>query len=800
MRLLSDWRHAARVFERNPGLATVAIGSLALGIGVGSAVFSVADARFLRPLAVSDPRGLVDVFARSETGQPDRLSYAEALDIAGAPSVAAIAAYDVRGAVLQRGDDLEMLVLEGVSDSYFSTLGVKAAVGRVIGPGVDQGLPAPAVVISDRLWRGRFGADRALVGRGIELSARTYTLVGVLPAQFRGLDRGIVHDVWISLDTWSRFYGSRQSLESRGARNFSVVARLQPDSTLQQAASELQVLNARWAQAYPDTNRGRTLHATRSLEIAGEASPVVLMLLGGAVLLMLIGCFNVSTLLLGLTDARRGELAIRQALGASRADIARQMLAESALLSFAGLAGGLGVAALLVRAAPALLPPSPVAIDYGVGLDARVLLCAAAFGIVSALIGGAAPALRAGNLTAGPSWRVTEAAPGTRRLLSLPTALVAAQVALAIVAVNSAALLVGSFDGVRTASRGFDTGRNLLALQLAMGEERGDLSRWTTELDAARQRALGLPDVRQASYVRRLPMAGYGGGATIQVSLPGAEGRPLRYNQAGPGFLETLGVHLQRGRFFDDAEHAARVPVVVVSETLARAFFAGAEPIGRRLLVEGEPHAIVGVVADAPISRLHEQPQPFLYLPYSRKPTSDTALLVETAGDPAALATALKGIVRDTCPGTRVLATTTLRRHMQEALHADWLPAVLGTGLALLGVLLALAGLYATVSRLAQRRTREIGVRMVLGAAGSEVMRLVLREGLALSSIGTVFGLTAAVATAVLLRSMLHGTSPLDPRALATSAAVAVLMGVVAAAGPAWRAVHTDPARALRAE
>ncbi|HXY42479.1 MAG TPA: ADOP family duplicated permease [Vicinamibacteria bacterium] len=797
--ILSDWRHGVRVFRRHPGVLAVAVGSLTLGIGVAAAVFAIADARFMRPLAVEDPSRLVSVFTVNESGQVDTLSYPEVQDVASLSSVAGVAAYDLRGATLRRGDDLQMLELAAVSDDYFKVLGVNPALGRVISAGVDRGLPAPAVLISDRLFRTGFGGDASLVGRPVELSDRPYTLVGVLPREFRGLDRQAVTDVWISLDTWSQFYNSRADLSRRAARNFELLARLRPGATLRQASAEIAVLGARWAAGVPEA-RGRSLRVSRAERVAGETPPVVILLLAGAALVLLIACANVSTLLLGLNEARRVELSLRQALGASRAGIARQILAETVLLATAGVAGGLALASLLLRAAPALLPPSPVAVDYGIEMDARVVACAGLLGALAALLGGLVPALRAGRLTPAPT-RVTEETASPRRLLTVPAALVVVQMVLAVVAVNTAALLLASFDGVRRASRGFDTARSVLALQLSMGDERsGDLSRWTTELEAARLRMLGVPGVRNATYVRRLPMAGYGGGATIRVGLPGGETLPLRYNQAGPAFAETLGIRLRQGRFFEAAEHAGGQPVAVVSEAFVRQYFRGETAVGRQVMVGGALHLVVGVVEDAPVNWLHERAEPFLYFPYSRKPTGDTAFLVETAGDPTLAATATKAAVRESCPGVHVLDTRTLRGHMSEQLHDDWFQAVLGSGLAVLGVALALAGLYATVSRMAARRTREVGVRMALGAGSGDVLRLVLRQGLTLASVGALAGLLSAALAAVLLRSLLRGVGPLDPRAFAATAFVAVALGVLASLQPAWRAACTDPARVLRAE
>lgn len=801
--MLADLRHGVRILRRRPAVTLVAVLSLSLGIGVGTALFSVADAFSLRPIAVTEPSRLVEVFTRSPSGFSEPLSWPEARELVQhETSLASVAAFDRRGITLRRGDDLETLLLQAVSDEYFATLGVRAALGRVIGPGVDRGLPAPAVVMSDRLWRSRFGADPSLVGRTVPLTDRPFTVIGVLPPDFRGLQRGLVNDVWVSLDTWSRFYGSPTSLERREARHFEVVARLAPGATLARAASGLALLGSRWASAFPEASHGRSLHARRATEIAGGANPFALLLGVGVLLVLAIAGANASTLLAGLADARRAEMGMRRALGASRSRIVRQVLAESALVALAGAGLGLALAEALVRAAPLLLPPTPLAVDYAVRLDGRALVVAGVLALLATFMGGVVPALRASRTEVTPSLRVTAEAVTPKRRLALPTALVALQVALAVVALHTAGLLLGSFAATRSASRGFDTDRRILVLELSMGDEEGDLRRFTASLESMRERALGLPGVRSATYVRRLPMAGSGGGAKLTVSVPGGNEstRDVRYNQVGPGYAETLGPRLRAGRFLAPAEHSGGSPVVVVSEAFAGSFFGALPAVGRHVLVGGEDHEIVGVVEDAPIERLHEAPEPFLYLTYARRPSADVALLIETAGEPLALAPAARTLVRETSPGAAVLATTTLARHMAEAWHEDWLLAVLGTSLSALGILLALAGLYAAVALLTGRRTREFGIRLALGARPSEVVSLVLRQGLGIALAGAAAGVPAALVAARFLRGFLHGVSPLDLRVLAASAVAAVFMGLLASGAPAARAVSTEPARVLRLE
>ncbi len=802
--MLSQLRVAARRLCKSPGLTAVTVLSLALGIGVATTVFSIADAFSLRPLAVKRPQELVTVYARSETGLPDSLSFPEVRDLAQIPSIAAVAAFERRAASLRRGEEREFRVLQAVSDGYFETLGVTAALGRVLGPGMERGLPAPAVVISDWLFRARFGSDPTLVGRTIQVNGRPFTLLGVLPAGFRDFSRFVPTDLWVSLETWAAQDGSRESLDDRRARNLELIARLQPGRTAEQAASEAQVLGLRWAAAYPGASRGRTLHAGPALTVAGSVTPPAVLLLAAGLLVLLIACANVSTLLVALGDTRRDELWMRRALGASRARIAGQALADSALLATAGGVLGLGVAGVLVRSLPALLPPGDVPLDFAARLDRRALAVSALLAAVSSLAGGLVPALRAASAwsLAGP--RVTVAAATPRRIGTLPALLVVAQVALAVVALDSSGLLFASFAATRSARHGFDSDRNVLALQILMGDERGDVRSWAMMLEDLRQWAMALPGVRHATFVRRLPMAGSGGGATVPVSVPGRAGadepRGLRYNQVGPGYLETLGTRVRAGRFFLPSDHSGGSTAVVVSEAFARQWFPEGGAVGQHLVVDGRMSDVVGVVEDAPVEEVHESAQPFVYLPYARQPTREVALLVETTGDPAASAPAMKALVRQMRPAAQVAITSTLHAHMEFALWPVWAPAVLGCSLAAIGVLLALAGVYATVALATGRRTREIGVRMAVGARPADVLKLVTAQGLFISGVGALAGVPGALGVGMLMRGALYGVGATDPRVLTASVAAALTMGLVTSAFPAWRATQTDAATVLRAE
>jgi putative ABC transport system permease protein len=800
-------RHTGRLLLRNPGPTLGALASLAFGIGASTAIFSLADALFLRPLAVSAPDRLVSVNTRSATGETEGLSFPEFEETRQSiPALEALALVDRRGATYRQGDELEMLRLDAVSDGYFDLLGVRPALGRIFQAPADRELPAPPVIISDRLWRHRFGADPTLIDRPVRLSDRLYTVIGILPPSFRGLDRGTVTDVWIDLDTWSHFYGNPATFASRGARAFEVIGRLRPSSTLAEANAQLAGLGHRWASDHPDASGGRGLLATGADEVSGRAGlNLTLLLVSIVTLVVVIACLNVATLRLAQGDRRRREFAVRLAIGAGPGRLIRQLLGEGLVLVGIGSVGGLLIAQWLVSAAPALLPPSPFALDYDIRLDARVLGFALGMALLATLLSGLPPALRAARTAVMQSLRPGEN-PGNGRLPSLNTMLVALQVALAVVLLNGAGLLLKSFLATRDLWPGFAATKDLLVVELSMGDEDGTQKEWAARLDAMRERIGALPGVAHATYVRRIPMAGYGDGATLAVSVPGrpsgigSKPREVRYNQPGPGYLDTMATRLLRGRFFAPEEHVPTARVVVISADFARKYFPDEKPIGQFLRIESEAFQIIGVVEDARISRIHEEREPFFYVPYATRPSSDVAIVAETLVPPGTEAAAIKQAIRSVRAGTWILGTTTMRDHMAAKLHADWMPAVLGSALSMLGVGLALIGLYGAVALLTLRRTRELAIRLALGALPRALLLSVLGQAIVIASAGGVAGLLAAVATARLLESFLYGVGPLDPAVLGGSAAAAVVIGILAGLAPASRTLRIDPARTLKYE
>ena len=443
--------------------------------------------------------------------------------------------------------------------------------------------------------------------------------------------------------------------------------------------------------------------------------------------------------------------------------------------------------------------------DLGLHLDVRVLAFTLAATLVTVLLFGLTPALRASRTDVVPALKGEGMGTGRRRTL-LRSSVVAAQVTLAVVLLNTAGLLLASFLHTRSASPGFDTSRNL-ACVFMVAQWAGDGEQSTAGIyERLREEAAALPGVRRATYARRLPMFSSGGGATVMVEFPGLhlpaeeQRAGLHYNQIGPGYLDVIGTRVLRGRAFRAEDSAQGSRVIAVSAALARKYFGETDPLERTLLVSGKPARIVAVLEDAPMNSVHEAPQPYLYLPFAQRPASEATLIVETTGDSAAMSQQVKKLVQRVAPQSKVLSTLTLRDHMKEVLFTDWIEAVMSGCVAVLGVALAAVGLFAAVSFAASRRAREFGIRLALGARRADVFSLVVRQSLVLAGVGVAVGAVCALASARLLGGVLYGVEPSSPLTLGASALIALLVAVLASLAPARRAVRVDPSETLRAE
>ncbi|MDE3153879.1 MAG: ABC transporter permease [Acidobacteriota bacterium] len=816
-------RHALRTLLKNPGFALAAILTLGLGIGANTAVFSVVNGLLLRPLPVAHPEQVVSLFTSDYSGPRDGASsYPDYVDFRDrAHAFSALVASELTPFALGTGEVAVRLFGEVVSGNYFQTLGVKPALGRGFRPDED-GAPGahPVAVISHAVWQRQFGGDPAIVGRAIQLNGHLFTVVGVAPRGYTGLMRGIRADVWVPMAMEAEANPGSDALTSRGSRGLTIVGRLKPGVALAQARAELAVIAGQIYRAHRDAwtdvhekPRVVTLVPEKDARIPpalrGPVVAFLVFLMAVVGLVLLVACANVANLLLARATARRREIAIRLALGASRWDLVRQLLSESLVLSTA--AGGTGI--LMARWGTDLLmavrPPLPVPVALNLGVDGRVLAFAAALSILTGLLFGLAPALASSRPSLVPALKDGDAAAAARGHRSrLRSAFVVAQVALSLVLLIGAGLFLRSLRNASTIDPGFDAhGVLVTSLDLQLrGYDAASGSRFDERL---LNRLRALPGVIDASATSSLPL-GLGRtrrGITIEGYAPKAgEDVEVATATVGPDYFSAMRIALVRGRGFTDADGDGAPRVVVVNQAFAQRYWPGQDPIGRHLRMGGDAGAdtpaweVVGVARDGKYSALDEAPTPFFYTPLLQFYQPAISLIVRTQGPAMAVAPAVRHAVAAIDPSLPLFDTATLEQHMGLSLLparlAGWVLGAMGlVALALSGL-----GLYGAMAYSVAQRTREIGVRMALGADAHAIFRLVIGQGLALTAAGCLIGLAAALLLSRLVSSRLYGISPTDPATFATVAAVLLAAALGACYLPTRRATRVDPVVALRDE
>ena len=800
---LQDLRYGLRVLARNPGFCLVAVLTLALGIGANTAIFSIVDGMFLRPLAVANPGELATIVMKTPEGPSREISYADYLDLRQqASTLTGITVWDRESKFLNSMDESSQILVDFVSPDYFAVLGVKAALGRTFVPEIDNGpRPEPAVVISYRVWKGRLGGDPEIVGKTIRMTGKTVEVLGIAAPHFQGLERVVPTDAWLLAPNEVE----DAQLKRRDSRDFEAMARLRHGVRGDQARAELDMLGRRLAASYPATNRATTFSLETRSEQLREVLPVSLLLMAVVGLVLLISCANVAGLLLARAEIRRREVALRVALGAGRGRLFRQFLTEGLLLSLAGAALGLLLTGWLMRLENALMPPTPFAVGPDLRIDIRLAAFTLVVSLFATLVFTLAPALQAwrAELTAALKGEGGSVRQGRYRF-PFRNALVIGQIALSVILLTVSALLFRSLLYSMRLPVGFDIQKNLVVVDLfstgqpSPGHE--------NLLPLLTEKVRGLPGVRRATCARRILLSGSGGGAERGVAIPGVElpqGQstiPIKFNSVGRDYFQTVGTRILRGRDFASSDGPESQKVAIVNETMARRFWSGGDAIGRSLRIEGLVYQIVGIAEDAKIIHLHEAPEPYMYLAFAQTPTDGGALIVETAGDPRFVAQSTKREIQavdNTIAVWEVQTSGDLRRF---ALWDELMPAKLVGALSLLGVFLAAVGLYGVVAYLVQRRTREIGIRIALGALRGQVVRLVLLQGLKLVGAGVFLGLAAALGVTRWMASSLYGIKPYDPISFAAGAILAATVALLASYVPARRATKVDPIIALRYE
>ncbi|NOT06820.1 MAG: ABC transporter permease [Gemmatimonadales bacterium] len=808
--LRQDAAYGLRSLRRNPGFTAVALATLALGLGGTTAIFSAVNAVVLRPLAI--PRvDRVMLASEFSDGHHGSVSVGNFVDWQRAnvtrPMFQGLGSINWRSETLT-GDEPERILAAEVTAEYFRIMDVRPLVGRVFSEEEDRpGAPA-VVVLSHRLWQRRLGGDSALVGRTILLSGRPHAVVGIMPATFDF--RADSEELWVP----AAFTPAQRAQHDE--HYLTVYGRLRDGVTPAAAEAMLVEAHRELTRLYPNANGNGTVRLQPMMEqFVGDARQQLFLVFGAVALVLLIACANVANLLLSRGAARSREFAIRASIGAGRGRIVRQLLAESGVLAVLATALGAGLAWAVIRALTGAAPAGVPRLDQ-TRLDLAALGFAAALAVGSTLLFGLAPALRAARADLQSTLRTGQARGAGGRRDFLRQALIAGEVALALMLLVGATLLVRTAIHVQRVDPGFEP-RGLVTARLTLPAERyavPEAARGTFESVLANLAAS--PGVRGAALTTQVPM-GPGGGDNGLIP----EGKPLESSSAvgsalrivTPGYVRTMGMVLQRGRDFGPDDRAGMPRVMLMNETLARALFPGQDPIGKRVACcEGGPNdpkwkTIVGVVEDTRSRGLDRDPVREFFLPMTQAPDvawnwigRTMSLVARTEGDPLALAPALREAVRRVDPALPLYRLGTMEGTVSTALAPARFRTALLSSLAGVGLLLSLVGIYGVVSYLVTRRRGEIGVRMALGATPRHVMRLVVGQGLAPVLIGTAIGTLGAFAATRLLASWLRGVSPTDP--LTFAAVVVVLVGTAAVASlvPARRATKVDALEAIRTE
>jgi predicted permease len=815
--LVQDIRYALRGLRRSPGFALVAVLTLGLGIGANTAIFSVVNAVLLRPPAqVREPDRLVWLYTSDYSGpRYGASSYADYLDFrAGATQLAGLAAFTPRSLDLGTGGAASRVLGEEVTGNYFAVLGVVPALGRVFAPDDGRAVAAqPVAVVSYGLWQRAFAGDSAVVGRAIRVNGHTFTVIGVAPPHFTGSIRGAQMDLWVPYLARNVLVPGSGDLMARGDRGLFLVGRLAPGATLAAAQTSVNVIARRLHDAYPRSwtdvhqePRAITLVAERDARVIPQLRGAVVGLLGLLMtvvgLMLLICCANVANLLLARAAGRQREVAIRLALGAGRGRLVRQLLTESVLLAGLGALVGVLLATWTTGLLMAFKPPLPVPVALDLSIDRGVLLFTAAVAGLAGLIFGVTPARAAARLDLVSALRrgARESAPRRRRP-ALRSVLVVSQVAMCVILLALAGLMLRSLRAAQAVDLGFDPQHVALFSVELSNQGYGDARARQFYDDLARQVG-SLPGVRAVSLAESTPLSlSYNRrGVSVEGYQP-APGEDLEFgaNVVGPGYFGLMRIPMARGREFTAQDRTGSLPVVIVNESFARRFWPGEDPMGTRVQNGDALRTVIGVARDSRIRSVTAEPEPYFYLPYLQGPEPNMILAVRTAGDPAAITPAVRRDVSALDPDLPVQAGT-----MEEALGVSLFPQRVGAALlsifGALGLVLASIGLYGVVAYAVAQRTRELGIRVALGAEARDIFRVVLGHGVRLMAVGLAIGVGLALLLTRLARGLLVGVSPTDPLTLGGVAAILMVVGLVASYVPARRATRVDPLVALRDE
>lgn len=804
--LLRDTRLAIRQLRKNPGFTATAVLVLGLGICASVAIFAFVDATLIQPLPYRDPTRLAGVFEKVQFCPRCPLSYPDYLDWKRLNTVfSAVEAFEGTGFTMRTGAGAEMVRGAQVTAGFFRTLGVAPVLGRDFRTGEDTPAAPRPVVLSYAAWQKRYAGDTAILGQTVALNGEVNTIIGVLPAGFHFAAAGEA-EFWAALHV-----SSNSCYAQRGCHSLHGLARLRDGVSMEAADANIRLIAGDLEKQY-QSNRGQggSVIALTELEV-GRIRPIVIVLLCGAGLLLLIACVNVTSLVLVRAESRKREMAVRSALGGSRARLASQFVTEAVVLAGAATLFGLVCARLLMRLLTGLIGADQMdAMPFlrGAGLNFRVLAFAAGAGLAAAALFSVAAASRSfvpggglrhglaegGRGSAGTAWR------------RIGANLVVLELAVAVVLLAGAGLLGKSFYRLLHVDMGMQPD-HLATLQLAEPDAIRDSNPKVVALAHEVTRSIAaLPGVESVGLSSLLPVRG---GNTMWIRVIGrpfhGEHNEVGYRQVSSGYFTTLGAKRLRGRYFTEADDASKPAVVIIDHALAEKYFPGEDPVGKQIAYSGAespPMQVVGVVQDIKEGALDEATWPTLYVAFNQDPDDHFALVVRTSKGEQALLPTLAATVHRVDPGISTYGLRTMRSIIDNtpAAYLHRSSAWLVSGFALLALLLGAAGLYGVIAYSVSRRTREIGVRMALGAQPWAVHRLIFKEAARLIAAGIAIGLVGAMAAARLLSGLLFGVRAADPQTMAAVAAVLGAVAVLASYIPARRAASIDPVEALRAE
>jgi putative ABC transport system permease protein len=805
--LWKNFVYSARMLLKKPSLTAVAILAIGLGIGANTAIFSVVNTVLLQPLPFPQPKQLVNIGSEQRNQALDgrgAFSVPDFLDIQkSSTTLDHVATYQGTGTIMTDGEP-ERLLGAAVSYDYFNVLGVKPELGRTFTPDEDKPGAASVVLISHALWQRRYAGDRNIIGREIDLGGKS-TVVGVMPAGFEFPISDENQDFWEPI--FSATFMTKEIREERANRFLSVIGRLKQGATVQQAKADLDLISRQVEQTFPVSNTNLIFNAVSMHEdITRDYRPALLVMLGAVGLVLLIACANVANLLLARAVARQKEIAIRMALGASRRRIAGQLLMESVLLALAGGLVGLLLATwgtkLLVAYGPADVPRL-----RDVALDRYVLFFTLGLATLTGIVFGLAPALHASRPAPGNMLKESGRGvySGRNRMRS---ALIVSEVALSLMLLVGAGLLINSFWRLLQTDAGFNP-KGVLALDIPLSR---DVYKTPEQRSAAFQQLIArmktMPGVRDASVVSNVPLTDM----DVEISF-NIEGRPpykpgeeavADYTVAGNDYFRTMDITLLRGRVFTDSDTVNAPQVMIISKAFARVYFPNEDAIGKRIVLDGPnktPREIVGVVEDVRRKGLDAEVQPEMYFSYLQKPERRMNLVIRSeARDALQLVPAARAEVKAFNPKQIIWRTQTVEQLLSTSVAPRKFNMMLLGIFAGVALVLAAVGLYGVMSYSVSWRTQEIGIRMALGAKRTDVLRMVVRQGMTMTLIGLAFGLVGVFALSRVMVGMLYGVSPTDPLTFTGVSIVLLLVALLACLIPARRATRVDPIVALRNE